>query len=612
MSKRYSTVDETIAYVTAENPTNTNEKHLVAGSRNMLIDQTRKVSSRNGNTLFGVGNSARTKVRQAFTWNNSTGGELPMKVYDDELEVYLGTVDGVAINAWTRVANAWNTEIKPRFTLWYSETDVLDLLLFVFGDDNIYSWSGCVAVVDSITGTTITKRGANTWAESRAYTAGTRVLVNVRTGTEYTYTGGENSLTLTGIADTTGIIAGDILVQKVGTTTDKPNADRINNTIFTFQNQICIGSDTDEQVYVSKNNSFSTFTFSSPRVAGEGALFTLDDPVRGFGELEENLIIFAGRSSIYQAAPEDITIGTTLAETFNVKKYQTGLGQSAQNQEVIQQVGSTLVYLSYEPALREMPSPSLLQAGQDPKTLSNPIKPDFDAENWTDAASIWYKNAYYLTAPQNGHVYILQYREDANGTLRRFWQPPQTMFISAFTPIGDLLYGHSSVTPDTFRLFNPEAFSDENSDGIKLPIHCVAKFAYRNYGDRVAMKNFDEYFVEGEIGGSTKILQTLYYDFGGTTQRTENIIDGSDFDIVLETLLKTSLAQQPLGQQPLGGSTQAPNDASKFRVIFEQVREDFVEMQDTYETDDVDKFWSIISRGANAKLSRRQHTFIKK
>lgn len=114
------------------------------------------------------------------------------------------------------------------------------------------------------------------------------------------------------------------------------------------------------------------------------------------------------------------------------------------------------------------------------------------------------------------------------------------------------------------------------------------------------------------MGGSTQVLQTLYYDFGGMTQRTEHIIDGSDFDIVLETLLKTSLAQQPLGQQPLGGSTNAPVDAAKFRVIFEQAREDFVEMQDTYETDDVDKFWSIISRGANAKLSRRQHVVIKK
>lgn len=612
MSKKYDTVDETLAYVTYENQTNTDDRHLVSGSRNVLIDETRKVKTRNGNTLFGAGNSALTPIRQAVTWNNSTGGEYTIRVYDDELEVYIGTVDGTEINAWIRLTNGLSTTAKPRFAPWYKDSENLDLLLFVLGDDNIYAWSGCVAVVESVTATTITKAGTDTWGESRALNTANKILVNVRTGTEYTYTGGEGTDTLTGIADTTGIIAGDILVQKIITSSNEPEADRINDTIFVFENQLCLGSDNDELVYVSKNTDYTIFTYSSPRVAGEGALFTLDDPVRGFAELEENLIIFAGRSSIYQASPQDITVGTTLAETFKVKKYQTGLGQSAQNQEVIQQVGNTLVYLSYEPALREMPSPSLLQAGQEPRTLSNPIKPDFDAEDWTDATAIWYKNGYYLSAPTNGRVYILNYRQDADGKLRRFWQPPQTMFISAFTPINDLLYGHSASVAETYRLFNPDAYSDENSSGEKLPIKCVAKFAYRNYGDRVSMKNFDEYFVEGEIGGSTKILLTLYYDFGGITQKAEHTIDGSDFDIVLETLLKTSLAQQPLGQQPLGGSTQAPDEAAKFRVIFEQAKEDFVEIQDTYETDDVDKYWSIISRGANAKMSRRQHVVIKK
>jgi hypothetical protein len=610
--KQFDTIDETLAYVTSEDATNTDARHLTAGSRNMLIDETRKVVTRKGNTLFGAGNSALIPVRQGVTWNNSTAGELSLRVYDDEMEVYLSEVDGVEVNAWTRLANGWNTTIKPRFTTWYSDSDVLDFLLFVFGDDNIYAWSGCVAAVESVTGTTITKAGATTWAEARALTTGSKILVNTRTGTEYTYTGGEATDTLTGIADTTGIIPGDILVQKIVTTTDKPEANRPNHTIFTYENQICVGSDEDNVVYVSKNTTYSNFTYSSPRVPGEGALFTLDDPVRGFGELESSLIIFAGRSSIYQAKPREITVGTTLAETFEVEKFQTGIGQSAQNQEVIQQIGNTLVYLSYEPALREIPSPSLLLAGQEPRTLSNPIKPDFDAEDWTNAAAFWYKNAYYLTAPTNRRVYILQFRQDADGRLRRFWQPPQTMAISSFVAIGDLLYGHSAVVAESYRLFNPIAYSDENSSGAKQAIYHVAKFAYRNYKNRVALKTFDEYFIEGEIGGSTKILQTLYYDFGGATQKIEHIIDGADMDILLESLINTSLAQQPLGQQPLGGSVDAPADAAKFRVIFEQAREDFVEMQDTYETDTVDQYWSIISRGANAQLSRRQNISIKK
>ncbi len=612
MAKKYDTVDETIAYVTSENSTNTDERHLVAGSRNVLIDETRKVRTRNGNSIYRDANAATNPVQNGVTWNNSTGGEIPLRAINGSLFADVGIIDGVTINDFIQIATGFSTIAKPRFAPWFKDSESLDLLIFVWGDDNLYAWGGCIAVVASVTADTITKAGTDTWGQARALASGTRAMINVRTGTEYSYTGGESTLTLTGTSTTIDIVPGDILVQKIITTTDKPEANRINNTIFAFENQIAVGSDTDEQVYISRNTDYTSFTFSTPRVAGEGALFTLDDPARGFGELEDSLIIFAGRSSIYQAKPQDIAVGSTQAETFSVKKYQTGLGQSAQSQEVIQQVGNTLVYLSYEPALREIASPSLLQAGQEPRTLSNPIKPDFDAEDWSNACSIWYKNGYYLSAPTNGRVYILQYREDADGKLRRFWQPPQTMFISAFSPINDLLYGHSSVVSETYRLFNPDWYSDEHSSGAKLPIHCVAKFAYRNYGNRVALKNFDEYYVEGEISGSTQLLQTIYYDFGGFTQSVENTIDGSDYDIILETLLKTSLAQQPLGQQPLGGSSEAPTDSAKFRVIFEQAREDFVEMQDVYETDDVDKYWSIISRGCNAQLSRRQHVVNKK
>lgn len=609
--KRYKVVEETIGYVTAENLTNTDERHLVAGSRNVLIDRQRKVSSRNGNTLLGTRSADTTQCRNGLTWNTSTGTELMLRTYDDELEVYLGTVDGTTLNNFYRVANGFPTTGTPRFTLWYDDTNVEDILLSVWGDTNVYEWNGAVAVVDSVAATTVTKKGTNTFAQNRFYTASNKILVNTRTGTEYTYTGGEDTTTLTGIADTSGIQAGDVLVQKIITTSDVVSASRNNHTIFTFENQVLYGSDDDQEVYMSANDDYADFTFSAPRVPGEGTIFTLDDPVSGFGVFPDNLIIFAGKSSIYRAKPEDVTVGSTQAEIFRVRKYNTGLGQSAQNQEVIQNIGDSLIYLSHEPAVRQIYSPDEIQGGKEPRTLSNPIKPDFDAEDWSNACAIWYKNAYYLSAPTNGRVYILEYVEDADGRLRRFWQPPQTMFVRAFVTLDDLLYGHVT-SPNTYRLFNPDAYSDEIDTDEKVPIKCVAKFAYRSFGDRFNYKNFDEFAVEGEISPSTDILMTINYDFGGATQSVERTIEGGDIGILLETLENTSLAQQPLGQEPIGGSVQAPDGTAKFRVIFEMLKIDFVEVQDTYETDDVDKFWSIIARGPNAQISRRQNVGIKR
>lgn len=604
--RQFSLVEETLGYVTAEAQTNTDPRNLVAGSRNVIVDQQRKARTRNGNTRLGAGNDTNTGCRAGVTWNTSTADEFVFRVFDDELEAYLTTIDGTALSAFYRIANGFSTTVKPRFTTWYDATEGIDLLVFCWGDDNLYEWGGGVAVVASVTGTTITKAGTDTFAQSRFYTTRNKVLVNVRTGTEYTYTGGESTLTLTGIADTTGIIAGDVLVQKIVTKTNTPAADRNNHTVFTFENQVCVASDDDEQVYVSKNNDYDTFTYSSPRLPGEGALLTLDDPAQGFGELEDTLIIFAGRSSAYGAKPAELAIGSTLAETFKVTKYQTGEGQAAQSQEVIAQVGNTLVYLTYEPAVRELPSISQLQGGASPRTLSNPIKPDMDAETWTNASARWSKNAYWLSAPTDGRVYILEYREDADGKLRRFWQAPQTMFIGAWVTLDDVLYGHSSSVPETYRIMDPNAFSDVNSTDEKMPIRCVAKYAYRSYDKRAVLKSFDEYFVEGEISPSTTVRNTIYYDYGGNTQSIENEIDGSDYAILEETLEAVSLGQQSLGQTPLGGAMNAPEGSAKFRAIIEIAREDFFEMQEIFETDDVDKYWAIIAHGVNAKMSPRQ------
>jgi len=605
MSKSFDLTEETLGYNTAENPTNTDHRFLVAGSKNVLIGQQKTVSSRNGNSRLGVANEAIAPVRNALTWNTSTGTELMIRGYDDEIEVYADTIDGIEIETWTRIFNGISTTAIPRFVPIYDDDEGIDLLNFVVGDDKQYVWNGAVATIASTTTTTITKNGTSTWAQNRFYAAGNKV-VNIN-GTEYTYTGGETTTTLTGVTpDPTGEAANSVALQKVVTNDNTPADGRNNHYISQFQNHVLVGSDEDDLVYVSNNDNHISYTQSSPRIPGEGALLTLDEPTKGFGVLSNNLIIFAGKHSVYTASFFEILIGATLTETLKVKKYQTGELQGAQSPETTVAIGDSILYLSHEPAVRELVSLEQIAGGNDPKTLSNPIKPDMDAEDWTNACAVWFKNAYYLSAPVNGRVYILEFKEDADGKLRRYWQPPQTMSIRPFSPYNAILYGHSGAVPETFRLFDPANFSDVNSADEKIAIACIAKFAYRNYGKRAVLKNFDEYFVEGEISPATNLLTTIYYNFGGATQIIEKAISGDDNDITEETIENATLAQQSLGVQPLGGAITAPANTRKFRAIIEIAKEDFFEIQATFETDDVDKFYSIISHGSNAQLSSRQ------
>lgn len=607
--------EETLGYMTAADKANIDPRFLVAPSQNVIVDRQRKASSRRGYTRLGASNSALTAVRNSFTWQTSTGTELALRFYDDELEVYLGTIDGIALNGWYRVRSGWSTTAALRADTWWDTGENLDLLLMVNGDDDHYEWGGGVAVIASVGTNTLTKQGTRTWAQNRAYTAGDKVFINVRTGVEFTYTGGETTTTLTSVTPdpaVADIVVNDVFVQKVVTTSNSPASGRNNHTIHVFENQVLYGSDDDNEVYISSNTSHSTFSTSAPRVAGEGELMTLDGPTRGIGTLGKFFIVFSGESSIFKSQYTEITVGSTLAEVMTVKKLNTGQKYGSLGPDTVVMTGNSIIYLSNEPAVREITDPDELE-GSDPRTLSNPIKPDFDDEDFTNSYAIWYKNAYYLASSVNSRLYILEFVEDADGKLRRYWQPPQVLPVRALSVITDLLHGHSNTIPESYRLFAEDTYSDTASSDEKVPINAIAAYAYNTYGRRANQKNFDEYWVEGEISpGTTDLELTLNYNFGGHAQVIVRTIDGSDQDILQETILNASLANQPLGQYPLGGALSAPEDAARFAVNFEIAREDFEMIQAVFSTNEVDRFWSIAAHGPNVKLSRRQNTQIKK
>jgi len=622
--KNYAISDEVLGYQSSSDPSNTDTRLLMAGSKNVLIDEQRKVITRGGYSRLGVAATTLTATRNAWTWETSTGVERAQRTNDGVLQVWLGTVDGVAIDAWTNVSSAFSTTNKLRQCNWYDTTEKIDVQVMCCGDANLYEWNGAVAVVDSITGTTVTKKGTLTFGQARFYTARNMTFTCVRTGTTYTYTGGTGTTTVTGIADTTGLVAGDILVQTIVTQTNKPAANRTNDVIFGFENQILVGSYSDNLVYVSKNSDYTSVAQSTPRVSGEGATLTLDAPTRAINSVGKLPVVFSGLSFIFKLEYAQITVSTTLAETLKIKRVDAGINQGALSQETVVPIGDSLAYLSNEVALRIIGNPDELR-GIDPKTFSNPIKPDFDAEDWTDAFGIWVKNILIFTAPAGQRMWMLNFLEDADGKLRRFWNPPQTFPIgpmSIFDPDGDgpRLYGHAYSVAESYLLFDGR--SDGQYDGMaaedKLPIECIAIYppdrkvqGAKSTSDRTRMKTLDEWFVEGEITQNAEVELTLNYD-EGQTATVDKTIEGDDEDILEGTVAVNSLAQSPLATQPLGGLLVPPSDARRFHVVFDLAREDYFGIGDTYSSNDADFYWAIIARGGNQTLSPRRPITIHK
>ena len=594
-------------YLTLPDSSNTSPDTLVFGSQNVFVNDEEKIVTRKGYGLFGVENTARNAVESSVVpkgvWDTTYGRSIPLRAYDDELEAYFGTVDGVAVNAWKKVADGWSAVDFVGDT-WWDTTETLDLLLLVNGDSNIYEWNGAVATAASTTSNTITKNGIPIWSENGFYNTRNRTIINVRTGTEFTYTGGDGTTTLTGVSPdpTSDIQADDVLVQKIVTNSNQPASGFDNDTLRVLNNQVYVGSNNDNEVFVSSDSNFTDYTFSSPRAPGEGALLTLQDATNAFARFGEAMVIFSGKSDIYKTEFFELEIGSVLAETLKVRKLKTSSNQAARSQYTVAEIGDGVAFLTFEPALRILTNIENIEAPQI-RTYSNPIKPDFDAEDFSNAQMLFDNRRLYLSAPANSKVYILEWRETADGEIQRFWQPPQILPVRAFALINDAIHGHANGVSETYTLFSGTHDNGGKDQDDKLPINAIAKFAFNSFDDRANFKTFSKIYFEGVIAANTAITITLNYEFGGSKNVVEKEIDGSNTAILFNSETNVSFGQQPLGRQPLGGSGTDLSQNPKFRVIFKVFPQRFHEYQVKLSSNNIDQQWELMAFGPNALLS---------
>jgi hypothetical protein len=139
------------AYISNREITNTGSRYLVRGSQNVLIKNKEKVVVRSGSELLGDAKTVSKGIDGSTDWQTNTNLRRSLRGYDDELEVWYES-------AWRRLKNSWvSTDFQ--FTTWWNNTELIDILLFVNGSDNLYEWSGAITTVASVTTSTITKKG---------------------------------------------------------------------------------------------------------------------------------------------------------------------------------------------------------------------------------------------------------------------------------------------------------------------------------------------------------------------------------------------------------------------------------------------------------------------
>lgn len=677
-------------YVQALNPkgyvhnreiTNLDGQWLIKGSKNSLIFNKERVDSRRGMTLIGAAKTKNKGTVSSYDWYNSKGKWLSIKINDKIPYVYYG---GAYIPFGASL-----TSDRLNFAPWWDSAEIIDRLLFVDGSDKIYSWSGAIAEVASVTTNTITKKkyltgttysfthnastndtindSANgfitagfvkgdtiivsgstsndgeytvksvtagvlelseddtltteaegdtvivahsetgTWSQSRALTTGTRKFYI--DGEEYTYTGGEDTGTLTGVTpdpSAAGVSSGDIAIQAISEETPAAIDGFSSDLIGVKDNYVFIGSLTSRTVYMSKSTDYTDFDFTSPlRLVTEGYEFTFDSCPTAFYSSEDGMLVSGGYDDWYKIKFE--LTSDHAGESVLIEKLKTATGQSAINQSSVIKTKNGTMFLSHEKTLDFLGKVGSQQSQQS-RPVSDDIKNDIEAYDLTGANGVYYKRNVYISLPAE-NVILIYNMEERNG---KFWQPPQTQMGIGRLALIDIegtgeivLCGHSANSDETFRLFH-----GATDNGLKYEV--VMAFGYDNFGTRFDYKNFDELAAELYISSNTQVKRTVLYDYLGATDIQEFAIDGSDPTIAFGLSSDVHLGSEYFGYNPFGSSTDDMSSIKKARIIHTTNPKDFFERANIFSSDSEGVLFSVISYAENVEMSENEPVSIRK
>ncbi len=425
------------------------------------------------------------------------------------------------------------------------------------------------------------------------------LLIN---GVTYNYkaVSGETFLGVTPDPSAGGIVVGDAVMQKpsniLGSAITGLSSTTFNfSLIGTLNNQIWYGDLTRNDVYVSKTNSFTDVSFSTPRLAAQGALITLDAPPVAFKTEGPQMYASAGGDQWWVSNTNQQTIEVSTAavatEALYMSRLKTNFNQGAQSQALVGHFKNSIIYVSNEPIINSLGLVKDIFTSPQFINISDPIKFDVDAYDFTDG-SIDYDNYYiYVMIPRE--EIIRMYNVEKN-----YWEAPQTIPISSLYRVKNgtqtELYGHSGLTNESYKLFT--GYNDNDN-----PINAVSAFPYVSIeaGSADMKKNFNRVYTEGYIAANTTLMMTINYDFGGFSGTYTTLILGSDTDIIFNRITDGSLGQNTLGSQPIGSILNIPNAPAipKFRQISTMPRVDFFDYQIVFSSNDVDQNWTLLRFG---------------
>lgn len=520
------------------------------------------------------------------------------------------TLQGVLTGKTTIAFNAAVPTVSPA-TITDSANGFLDAG-FAVGDNLIVSGSAAnsrtftiasvtAGTIELIASNILTTEGAGpaitltngtaTWnAAGAGFMTTGSIVVN---GTEYSYTGGANSDTLTGLAGLPAIPVGTVVWQAVTTHANPAAIDSffINDLIGVEGNQVWLGSRTSRDVYISDDNDFTNFTIPGTRAAGDPAvvrmdnyttkIITLDNTEQSASNSNLSAAIVCGGTSDFVKLEFRMSADNS-TEVVKARKMKASNLSGVFGRGTICNTHQGVVYISNEPVMDFLDTVEM----PDHQPISDIIKPNFDSYDFTDAHLLYLSRAVGVAIPREGIVLIYD-------LMRKLWHAPM-YFAVPIARLGVLkdgsIIGHSALDSTTYKLFT-------GTNDLGGYIQFVVDFPYANKGDRASENKFSRYWTDGYITANGELVHTLKKGFAGSAGIETKTILGTDVKTVQQPG-GDGLGQQPLGFNPFGGAPlEAQTNLLRLRVVKKFVATRQTEYKSQYEMDTLDGQFAIVAHG---------------
>lgn len=440
-------------------------------------------------------------------------------------------------------------------------------------------------------------------------------FVNVG-GTQYAYSGGAGTTTLTGVLpNPSALTATTVVTSPIVTSSDKPADGFASDFCKVVNNRLFVGSYTSRLVYISSSTDFTNFTIPASIIPGSPNLLTLDGTGKGISIRKGVAHVSFGTNGWVSVNFPTYTTGGVLLEQITPQLLPVQALGAAYSHEMIDTVGDNIVYLAQDQQARYLGDTNNAFTTVYP-SLSQEIFLELQEEDFTDGSLNCIGDFTYITAPNSGKVYLYQVRQsitpDGQVFAERLWHSPFIWNASRVDEIDGQIVAFSNSNPQVYYVWDTGQYYDDSPSDEAIPYDSILAFAYRTDKNRTALKLFDKIYTEGYLTPGTTLNLEVNYNWNGASGQLSTVINSSDLSAYLFQTNVGALGDTPLGDVPLG-DTIIEGDGSdlvKFKNIKSLSQKDCFEYQLVYSSENVNDQWQILATGTNAVISDESPGFL--